>query len=307
MLLRCNTQGPHARGAAHGLSGHGCAAAARAATMTVDSPFGSSAMSARLLTNQIETQIAALRDTGYVIVRGLLAPERLARLRAVAQAQLLQHDAPLEYEADLRYPGAPQARTDHGGETVRRLLDAYARDAQFAQFASDESIVQWLRQYFDSTVSLSRAHHNCLMTKHPTYGSLTGWHRDFRYWAFERDDLVSTWLALGPETAANGGLWFVPGSHRMVFGAERFDAAKFFRSDLPENQALIATAVSPELHAGDVVFFHCNTLHSAGRNTSSEVKLSLVFTYHGADNAPLPGTRSAAKPEVVLHHTAPRD
>ena len=49
---------------------------------------------------------------------------------------------------------------------------------------------------------------------------------------------------------------------------------------------------------GDVVFFHCNTLHSAGQNRSDQVKFSLVYTYHGVSNRPLPGTRSAAKPEV---------
>jgi phytanoyl-CoA hydroxylase len=139
-----------------------------------------------------------------------------------------------------------------------------------------------------------------MMTKHPAYGSLTGWHRDARYWSFERDDLVSVWLALGSETVDNGALWLVPQSHSATFTSERFDAAKFFRADLPENQALIQTAVSPELKAGDVVFFHCNTLHSAGKNLSDAVKFSLVYTYHGASNVPLPGSRSASKPEVAF-------
>lgn len=139
-----------------------------------------------------------------------------------------------------------------------------------------------------------------MMTKHPAYGSLTGWHRDARYWSFERDDLVSSWLALGTETVRNGGLWFVPGSHAMTFTSERFDSQKFFRADLPENEVLLRMAVSPELEPGDVVFFHCNTLHSAGQNLSDDVKFSLVFTYHGTSNSPLPGTRSASKPEVAL-------
>ena len=46
--------------------------------------------------------------------------------------------------------------------------------------------------------------------------------------------------------------------------------------------------------------FHCRTLHAAGRNRSEDVKFSLVYTYHGRSNAPLPGTRSAARPGVVL-------
>jgi phytanoyl-CoA hydroxylase len=247
-----------------------------------------------------EQQIATLREQGFVVVPGMVEPSRIARLRRLIEQQLAERAAPVEYEADLRYPGAPASRVAQGGDTVRRLLDAYARDPEFAAWATAPEIGAWLRRYFGTPVWLSRAHHNCVMTKHPAYGSLTGWHRDFRYWAFERDDLVSTWLALGPEHASNGGLWFVPGSHRMRFPPEAFDEAKFFRADLPENAALIERADAPTLAAGDVVFFHCNTLHSAGQNTSDAVKFSMVYTYHGAANAPLPGTRSAGKPEVAL-------
>jgi len=157
-----------------------------------------------------------------------------------------------------------------------------------------------MQDYFQDSVRMSRAHHTCLMTKHPRYGSMTGWHRDARYWSFERDDLVSAWMALGEETADNGGLWFVPGSHRMQLDEDRFDAAKFFRLDRADNVALADAAVSPQLEPGDAVFFHCNTLHSAGRNSTQAVKFSLVYTYHGKSNPPEAGTRSASKPEVEL-------
>jgi phytanoyl-CoA hydroxylase len=245
-------------------------------------------------------QVQMLRERGFVVVPGLVSPERCAELKQIAQQQLRQAAAPVEFEADLRYPGAPDSKHAPGGHTVRRLLDAYARHPRFAEWATAPEIRGWMELYFGEEPRLSRAHHNCMMTKHPAYGSLTGWHRDVRYWSFERDDLVSVWLALGPETVENGALWFVPQSHTATFTSERFDEAKFFRSDLPENQALIQTAGSPEIQTGDVVFFHCNTLHSAGKNLSDDVKFSLVYTYHGASNVPLPGSRSASKPEVAF-------
>ncbi|MDE1181441.1 phytanoyl-CoA dioxygenase family protein [Paraburkholderia sp.] len=245
-------------------------------------------------------QIHELQQKGFVVVPGLVSPERCAELKQLAQQQLVEAAAPIEFEADLRYPGAPESKHAPGGHTVRRLLSAYSRSPQFSQWATAPEIRGWMELYFGEEPRLSLAHHNCMMTKHPAYGSLTGWHRDVRYWSFERDDLVSVWLALGSETVDNGALWFVPGSHSAHFTSERFDEAKFFRSDLPENQAMIQTAVSPELKTGDVVFFHCNTLHSAGKNLSDDVKFSLVYTYHGASNVPLPGSRSASKPEVAF-------
>jgi phytanoyl-CoA hydroxylase len=138
------------------------------------------------------------------------------------------------------------------------------------------------------------------MTKHPHYGSLTGWHRDARYWSFEREDLVSVWIAIGLEEVRNGALWFVPRSHRLVFDEERFDEAKFFRGDRTDNTRLLSGASSPRLEPGDAVFFHCNTLHSAGPNSSDAVKFSLVFTYHGRSNGAIAGTRSASLPDIAL-------
>ncbi len=247
-----------------------------------------------------QAQIDELRDKGYVIVPRFVAADGLVRLNEAARTQLGARAEPVEFEADLQYPGAPPSRTAEGGETVRRLLDAYGRDAVFARSGTAPALRDWLEGYFGERVLMSRAHHNCVMTKHPLYGSLTNWHRDIRYWSFEREDLVSVWFALGEERIENGALWLVPGSHRMAFDADRFDAVKFFRTDRADNAEIIRTAESPRLAPGDAVFFHCNTLHSAGQNRSDAVKFSLVYSYHGRSNEPKAGTRSASKPEIEL-------
>lgn len=248
----------------------------------------------------VSEQVALLREQGFVVVRQFASPDTVQALRSEAQRHLQETIAPVEYEADLRYPGAPQSRHAQGGATVRRLLDAYGRGPAFREWATRPEIGQWLRAYFADMPVLSRVHHNCVMTKHPAYGSLTGWHQDIRYWSFSADDLVSTWLALGHEIADNGGLFFIPGSHVAPFTASQFDEQKFFREDLPENQSWIARAVCPELEPGDVVFFHCRTLHAARQNSSDQVKLSLVHTYYPQTCHPVAGTRSASMSGVPL-------
>ena len=250
----------------------------------------------------LQPQIATLRRDGFVVARNFVPGDALISLRGVALRELAARAPPLELEADLKYPGAPQSTDAAGGRTVRRLLDAYGRDPVFALWAVAPAVRDWMRVYFGEDVLMSRAHHNCLMTKHPHYGSMTGWHRDIRYWSFEREDLVSVWMALGDETSDNGALWFVPRSHAMTFGEGQFDDAKFFRLDRADNAEIVRSAVSPRLKPGDAVFFHCNVLHSAGQNRSDAVKLSLVYSYHGSSNAPKPGTRSASKAEVPLAH-----
>lgn len=221
-------------------------------------------------------------------------------MRLVAQQQLAEQTGPLEYEADVNYPGAPAARDAPGGRTVRRLLQACARDPLFRQWAAAPAMGERLRQLLGPRVALSQAHHNCIMTKDPRYGSSTGWHRDIRYWSFETPELVSAWLALGDEHRANGGLLLLPGTHKMEFRGDQLDAAQFLRPDLEENREMLRTQVAVELEAGDVLFFHARVFHAAGQNETSDTKHSLVFTYHAAGNRPLAGTRSAALPDVMI-------
>ena len=254
----------------------------------------------RVPQSSLQAEIAQLRAQGFVIIRGFAPAENLAKLNDIARAQLIARASPLELEVDLRYPGAPQSRAAAGAETIRRLLDAYNRDREFAACAKASRLREWLQAYFGETVVMSRAHHNCLMTKHPHFGSISGWHRDIRFWSFDREDLVSVWMALGEEYEGNGALWFVPGSHTWALGADRFNEGKFFRVDRADNAEILRKAESPRLAPGDAVFFHCNTLHSAGQNFSDTVKLSLVFTYHGRSNVAKSGTRSSSMPEVEL-------
>jgi phytanoyl-CoA hydroxylase len=246
------------------------------------------------------SDVGRFRDQGYVVVPAFVAAEARARMLAVAREHLASEVAPIEYEADLRYPGAPLSRDAPGGRTVRRLLQAYARDVVFRDWATSARIKACLEPLIGRNIQLSQAHHNCIMTKSPRYSSVTGWHQDIRYWAFERPELVSVWLALGEEKRENGCLLLLPGTHRMEFSAERLDEAKFLRADLPGNRSIIESEITAELEPGDVLFFHCRLFHAAGNNRTPATKYSVVYTYHSADNRPLPDTRSASQPDISL-------
>jgi phytanoyl-CoA hydroxylase len=241
--------------------------------------------------------------SGYVIARGLASRERCEELKALAQRDLAGQVAPVEFEAQVKYPGSPASLDAPGGRTVRRLLQACKRDPMYQDWATSPAVAERLRQLLGPAIVLSQAHHNCIMTKNPAFSSATGWHQDIRYWSFDKPELVSTWLALGPEHEENGCLWLVPGSHRKDFRADQYDEERFFRTDLEENRRILQRRMTAELDEGDVLFFHCRLLHAAGRNLTDLTKFAAVFTYHAADNHPLAGTRSATPPEIALSPT----
>ncbi len=238
---------------------------------------------------------------GYIVARQLIEAGRIQQLRSTIERHLNSGLAPLEFEADVSYPGSPESQLAVGGQTSRRLLSAFSRDPIFRELAGDPAIVAGLQTLIGTErVMVSQNHHNCIMTKMPGFSSETHWHQDIRYWRFDRPELVSVWVALGEEKVANGALRIIPGTHKGSFGRGRFDAKLFLRPELEENAVLIDKAVDCELSAGDVLFFHSRTFHAAGRNITDIAKLSAVFTYHSADNRPIPATRSSRFPSIPL-------
>jgi len=217
----------------------------------------------------LNTDVESFAEQGYLIVPGIFDAAMIEQLLALIERSLTPPLAPVEFEADVHYPGAPASREAPGGETPRRLLHAYTRDSLFQQCARADRVVSRLQKLIGTpSLCLSQNHHNCIMTKYPGFSSQTSWHQDIRYWSFDRPELISTWL--------------------------------FLRTDLQDNTELINQAVTVELKAGDMLFFHSRTFHAAGQNLSDQVKRSLVYTYRAASNAPIPETRSANYPDIPV-------
>ena len=244
--------------------------------------------------------LAEFEKNGYFVSRKLVRPDEINQIKVYVEKALNPLQAPLEYETDVGYPGAPTQKTDKGGLTPRRLLHAYSRNECFRSWAKDRRIASVLEVLFKEKPLLSQSHHNCIMTKSPQYGSVTNWHQDIRYWSFDRPELISVWLALGVENEDNGCLRCIPGTHQLDLDRGRLDQYLFLRPELPENKKLIEQAKVIELKPGDVLFFHSRLFHAAGQNQTDQVKFSLVFTYHEANNFAIPGTKSANYPSIEL-------
>jgi phytanoyl-CoA hydroxylase len=245
-------------------------------------------------------EVNTFHRDGYLIVRGLIPDDYVTTMKRITQRDLAAHQGDIEYEADLNYPGAPPSLDAEGGRTARRLRQAISRDPVFMSLVREAFLLNRLKQLLGPHVVMPLTHHNCIMTKQPRFSSDTGWHQDTRYWSFTTGDLVNIWIALGPESPHNGCLQVLPGTHTRQAPASLLDADQFLRTDLPENEPLLKTATPVELQPGDVLFFHARCFHAATRNYSQETKQSVVFTFRSLDNTPVPESRSAQWPELLL-------
>ena len=241
-----------------------------------------------------------VRD-GYLILPNLLSSKELDSLRAVIDQQLEQRETPYELETDVLYPGAPESEGSPGGSTIRRLLNAYDRHPEFQGCAQNPAIMVAIKTLLSAQkIFLTPNHHNCVMTKQPEFSSQTNWHRDTRYWHFNNKYLINAWYALGDETAKNGGMLILPGSHRWDVDANVLDDAQFLIEDHPNNQARLSLAEQVDLRAGDCLLFSAHCFHAAGSNQTTQSKYSLVFTYHSESTQSIAGTKSNKLSSIQL-------
>ena len=136
-----------------------------------------------------------------------------------------------------------------------------------------------------------RIWHDQALIKEP-WGNPTGWHLDNPKWSYNSKNTLTIWIALDDATLSNGCMYFIPGSHKMTFDKSFFNEKGFFKTSC--NRELVSRKIDISLNQGDLLVFHCRTLHSAGWNRGSSAKLSLVFTYYHPSNLPVVVTRSAS-------------
>ena len=230
-------------------------------------------------------QLKEFEENGFLVIKNF-APQQLCEdILDKAKEHLQAKIAPIESEQEY-------LNLDENKITVRRLRQVYQREEIFRTWMTYKEIRPILKQVLNDTPVLTLAHHNSIMTKLPKESTRTYWHQDRRYWHFENDNLVSVWLALGDEFLDNGLLEFIPKSHKMNFTPDRFDEDSNFLDENKQNIELIKQKTSTPLEKGDVVLFHCKTLHHASKNSTDTPKISFVYTVRAKSNKPISNTRS---------------
>lgn len=237
-------------------------------------------------------QLDQFKEDGFLIIKDFAKQDLCDEILEKAKEHLQKKQAPIESEQE--YMSLSEDKI-----TVRRLRQVYDREEVFKTWMTNKDIRPILNQVLEDRPVLTLAHHNSIMTKLPHESTRTFWHQDRRYWNFENDNLVSVWLSLGDEFLENGLLEFIPKSHKIDFSKERFDEASNFVDDNEENQKLIQSKVSQNLQKGDIVLFHCKTLHHASKNQTDNAKISFVYTVRGEKNKAIKNTRSDYK-EITL-------
>ena len=76
---------------------------------------------------------------------------------------------------------------------------------------------------------------------------------------------------------------------------------KLYRFEIAKQELGISHA---EMEVGDVVFFHCNTLHGSGLNTTDSERVMIFSSYNAVSNAPHNEARGPNEEGAFMNITA---
>ncbi len=221
-----------------------------------------------------DTQLAAYRDQGFVLVRGLFEADEIDLLRRAAK-----EDKQLDDHA--------YAKGDGEGGQIRLSLWNHPGDGIYGMFARCHRIVDSVEAILGGE---AYHYHSKMIMKEPKVGGAWTWHQDYGYWyqnGVLYPDMASVFIAVDQATRANGCLQVIPGSHHLG----RIDhtlSGDQAGADMERVEALLEREQIEhvEMAPGDALFFHCNLLHRSDRNTSDDPRWSMICCYNAARNDP---------------------
>ena len=200
-----------------------------------------------------EEQIEHFYREGYLLLPGLVAPERVQAVLAVA---------PTEFETDGRWRACV---FNH---------DEPQQDAPLHQLLVEPSVTDAVESIFAGP---ARVWYGMFAVVTAGGGHGLPWHQDNQY-THLLGPALNTFVALCPISEENAGLWIAPRSHRqgVVLYKKNDSTAPGHREALeePENGMPL-----PPMLPGDACIFHRETLHRSLQNRTDRHRFAYAAQY----------------------------
>lgn len=225
-----------------------------------------------------EEKSAYARD-GAVILRGLVAPDWIERMRAAV-------------DRVLAAPGKGAVEYAQGEGRFLGDFLLWMRDSDFEAFALFSPLPEIAHALLGS--EKVRLFYDQLLVKEPNTKEETPWHQDLPYWPLRGDDILSLWVPFDTVTAESGAMRYIKGSHRpgILYAPTPFGKSSGFAGLLsaaqlppfPEKETFLPTAdiLVCDMAPGDVIAHHPLVFHwSPGNLHSTMRRRALALRYVG--------------------------
>lgn len=249
-----------------------------------------------------ETTRKAFERDGFLILEDLFSEREIADLRGELY-RLRTSPMSLDNETLVVEPD---------GNALRSIFSVHTQSALFQRLSRDARLVRLARFLLGDDVYI---HQSRLNYKPGFDGKEFYWHSDFETWHVEdgmpRMRALSMSLLLDDNTAHNGPLLLMPGSHKHFVSCVGETPEDHYKQSLrkqeygvPDRESLTKLAekgVSAGVgKAGALVIFDCNTMHGSNGNITPMPRANAFLVYNAVSNAlAAPYGGMAARPEFI--------
>jgi hypothetical protein len=219
-------------------------------------------------------EIALFNRDGFVMLRGFFSKAEIAPLKEACLANP-SIDGRLRAVADSSGNAQEVINWTALTDDYMGIVPRMARLVEGAESLLGKPAYHW---------------HSKLSMKAPHTAGRWDWHQDYPYWYDEgclSPDMLTCMIAVDRATEANGCVTLIQGSHLLgrinhvrIGEASGCDPV---RLELIKQRLPI---VPVELEPGDACFFHANTLHASGANTTDFPRTLLHCSYNTIENSP---------------------
>ena len=224
---------------------------------------------------------------GYLVLEGLFGADEMEILQSEAGA-LLAHPQSLKDETVI---------TERGSNEVRSIFEIHRQNAMMERLVADERLAGVARFLLGDDVYI---HQSRLNYKPGFKGKEFYWHSDFETWHVEdgmpRMRALSMSILLARNTAHNGPLMLIPGSHKEYLTCVGETPDNHYKTSLkkqeygvPDDDSLADLANRHGIDApmgapGTVVIFDCNTMHGSNSNITPFPRANAFFVFNALSN-----------------------
>ena len=214
-------------------------------------------------------------EEGYVLVKGVYAPEEVRELEAEFD-RIIDQILRSGEEVNARWSGPEVDRMGAANTIVLHTHNVQHYSAAWTRALLHSRFLAAATDILGPNVVL---HHTKLFQKPAEKGAPFPMHQDWGYFPSVRDTMVAGIIHVSPATDEMGCLRVYPGTHKLG----RLDASTGHDLWMEENYPL-AGATPLEAEPGDVLFFHYCTIHGSMPNTSDRTRKTVLAQLHAGND-----------------------
>ena len=217
------------------------------------------------------------RNDGYYLSKNLFNKSEISVLEKEFDKIVWQLEKS-EENINARWGGSLVKNLDLKSSKVIHTHNVQTFSSIMLEMIQNKKLLKIAESFLGPDIIL---HHTKLFLKPPKLGSAFPLHQDGSYFPTEKNTMIAAIVHISDSTNDMGCLRLIPGSNKL--GKIKKSDGHSFIKKIHEKHSLEA-AIPIEAKSGDVLFFHCCTLHGSMPNKSLKPrKTILIQLYSGKD------------------------